>query len=540
MHSTNIEERLNIIEARLAIIESKIDSAPTPESLSSATSQLSEEVRATKQIQTSKSGNWLGFIATICFILAAGLIIKLSIESGWLTVDRQLGLPILFGLALIGAGLALLKTDRNYASLLPAAGLIIFYITAFSAHRFYFLISFQTTIALTAVITGLSIWFYIKIKHDIYAVIAALIAYIGPSLLHHNGNLIFILYFSIICSLTFSTFSIWIQSRTLTVISAYLAILDTAFIGFNLGQNILISVVLGLHFFIFSMGTYFHTQLTHHNLTEKESWSFFPVLLVFYAMEYYFIDKSYYVLAPWVSLCFAGLLICLYLSAKKWFPERSFNSQEMILAFTTVVCFHSIYLELLPIEIRPWLFILIIIGFCYVFKTYHPKITRAYVIPLIALFTVMGMEYISMITHLVAGLSLPWIIVSATAFVSLWTMILFYRDDLVKNDENIYLFTLAATHLLGISGFYQLTVNYGSLAISVSWLFYAACVVDIAYLRKDKIMAKSALIILVIATGKALLYDVSATPTATSILCLLLTGIVLYISGFFIRKMTGH
>lgn len=52
-------------------------------------------------------------------------------------------------------------------------------------------------------------------------------------------------------------------------------------------------------------------------------------------------------------------------------------------------------------------------------------------------------------------------------------------------------------------------------------------------------MARSALIVLSFAAGKVLLYDASSTPTVVRILCLLMTGVVLYGSGFLIRKIAG-
>ncbi len=292
MDFNKIVERLSSIEERLSIIESKLELSPQANWVEPEETELTRQAgEASRFIQSTKAGNWLGIVAVICFVLAAGFIIKLSIQSGWLTPQRQLVLAILFGISLVLLGIKLLNTDRSYASLLPAAGAIILYLTAFAAYRLYFLISFQTGIVLTSIISGLCIWLYIKIKHDLYAITAAIGAFLAPIVLELDHNAIFSLYYYIICSLTFATLSIWVQSRTLTVISAYLAILVTSYIGFQLDQDLLIAVVLASYFFIYTLGTYFYTQLTGKQLTEKEAWSLFPVLLIFYAMEYYFIDR---------------------------------------------------------------------------------------------------------------------------------------------------------------------------------------------------------------------------------------------------------
>ncbi len=91
----------------------------------------------------SKPGNWLGIIGVLCFVLAAGFIIKLSIETGWLTPARQIGIAVLFGLSLIAVGFRLMKSDRGYASLLPAAGIVVLYLSAFAGHLLYQLVTLE-------------------------------------------------------------------------------------------------------------------------------------------------------------------------------------------------------------------------------------------------------------------------------------------------------------------------------------------------------------------------------------------------------------
>ncbi|WED42499.1 DUF2339 domain-containing protein [Legionella cardiaca] len=530
MDSVGIEEQLKALENRLAALEHqlKIDRPALevkPVPLFSTTSP-----------SKAKSGNWLGLIAIICFIVAAGFIIKLSVDSGWLSPTRQIGLAGLFGFVLIGTGFILLNADRKYASLLPAAGIVILYLTTFAAHRFYLLISFQTAIAITVLISTLCIWLYVRIKHDLYSILTAIGAYTAPPILGFDITTIFSLYYLIVCSLTFATISIWVQSRTLTMISAYLAILTTAMVGFKLNQDMLIAVVLALHFIIFSLGTYFYTQTTKQYMTETEAWSFFPVLIIFYVMEYYFIDHSYPQWAPWVSLAFAAFLLSLYLSAKKWFPNQSLNSQSVILAFVTIVTFHSLYLELLPATMRPWLFVLIIGVYLLFPVTFKKGRNRIFIIPSFAIFLILAIEYLVMLSHLLLeNFEVYWFGVSTASFLSLWSLLLFDKK-LAQKEEQGYLL-LGAAHLLGITGLYQLMTDYGSLAVSASWLFYAVLVIVFAVIRRDKVMARSALIVLGFAAGKALLYDASSTPTIIRILCLLLTGIVLYGSGFLIRKI---
>src|SRR4051812_15840209 len=194
----NLEERLEALEARLNALETFLD---LPRRTSEPETQAEVPPPAPPPIepqpprpaafvrQPARSGNWLGIIAVICFVLAAAFIVKLSIESGWLTPARQIGLAALLGVTLIGAGLALRRADRAYASLLPGAGVVILYLAAFTAHSVYKLIAFDSALVVTTLVSALCVWLYAQIRHDLYAFIAATGAYLAPVILGLPGDL---------------------------------------------------------------------------------------------------------------------------------------------------------------------------------------------------------------------------------------------------------------------------------------------------------------------------------------------------------------
>lgn len=488
-------------------------------------------------------GNWLGVTAVFCFVLAAGFIIKLSIESGWLTHEKQIGLAILFGFALIAAGLATAERDREYSSLLPGAGVIVLYLAVFAAHRFYSMIPFEQAMVLVSAVSGLCIWLYTRIREDVYPVTAAIGSYLAPVIMGLGSFTVFTVYYYLLCSLAFATISVWVQSRALTLVASCLAIVMTAFIGLGLDRDILIASMLAVNFLVFSTGTYLYTMVAGTPLTEKEANWFFPALVIFYAMEYHYLHRIQPDLAPWLSLGFAAFLIGLYLSVKKWFPEGGIASGPMIVAFAAIVCFHSFYLEILPDDIRPWLFVAIalvaaVYGVSFAVGAGAPDIRNSlYIIPVVAVFGILAIEYVGMAWHLLSGKETGWLAVSMWSVGSLWVFI-FSRGAEVKEREG-YVLLLSSAHLLAILAFYRLTTDISSLAVSASWLVYAVAVITFAFNRKDEAMAKSATFVLGFAAGKALLYDAASAPTVVRITCLMLTGAVLYGAGFFFRMISA-
>ena len=550
------ESRLKSIEERLARLEKTLGLAkpetapapapaapppppPQPAAISAAlpVSFAGAPRPAAAAPGTRSGGNLLGIVGVICFVLAAGLIIKLSLDSGWLTPPRQIGLALLFGLGLVVAGFALMGADREYASYLPAAGIIVLYAAVFAAHRLYNLLPFESAISLSAMVSGLCVWIYTRIREDVYPVTAAVGSYFAPAILNLGAGSVFAVYYYLLCSIGFAVISIWVKSRTLTVVSAYLAMLMTALAGIELKDDRLAATMLGLNFIILSAGVYFYTVQNKTPLTERESASMLPALLFFYAMEYYFIDRLLPGLAPWLSLGFAGLLLGLYLAAKARFPEGKMGSEGMILSFITVVCFHSFYLELLPVGVRPWMFVAITAFFCIPDVKLRGGAGGAWRIPALGLMAVLAIEFFSMVSHLLAGTDGSWLAVSLFSVVSLWILIAFRGDDLAGTDG--YGPLLGAAHLLAVLGLYRLTKDAGSLEVSISWLIYAVAVIAYAFSRKDETLARSAVFVLAFAAGKALLYDAASAPTVVRIVCLLLTGAALYGSGFFLRKIAG-
>lgn len=551
-----LEDRITELEQRLAtlslspnvsIAKAQCDSVRSPSYSNQTwddlapqlTPKIIEGPAGDKAVPESiKSGNWLGIIAAICFVFAAGFFIKLSIETGWLTPERQVLIAAVFGLILIASGIFLPTTFKEYASLLPAAGIIILYLSVFSSYLFYGLVSFKTALMMTNLICALCIGLYYKFHHDLYAIVAAIGAYLTPIILNLNYSSFFTIYYYICCSLAFAVISIWTKSRIMALVAAYLAILSTFVVGLSLQQNIIVAVGLAVHFIIFSISAYFYSVCNKAKLSENESWAFFPVLTLFYGLEFYLIDSVYPTLAPYLSLLFAAVLMGLYYLTKKCFPNQEIKSKSMIYGFTSLVLFHSVYLEIIPLEIKPWLFSLIVLAFAFLPKTKLATTSHKILyIPVIMMVLIALLEYVHLMVLLLMNTYTSNSMLAAWAgIICLWIAIQQHYASTYKKEEYGTVF-LGCAHLLTIMTLYQLADPYGSLAVTSFWLLYAIAVLGVAYYFKDKLMAHSALLVLGLSAGKALLYDTSMTSTVVQILCLFFTGIVLYAAGLLMKKI---
>jgi hypothetical protein len=485
--------------------------------------------------ETVSSVNWLGAISVICFVLAAAFIIKLAVDSGWLTPARQIGLAAVMGIALIGAGLRLMRFDRGYASLLPGAGIIILYLTAVAARSYHHLIGFETALAAVAVISAFTIWLYTVIEHEVYPITAALGAYVTPFLFGADpAQLEFILYYHVACSISFATISIWLESRLLAVIAAYLAIGVTSALSSSASMDPTFIWVMLAHFAIFAFASVIHSVQTRRPMTAKDAWAYFPVLLIFYAGEYALISKLNPSVAPYVSLGFAAVLIALYFAGRAGLQEKSLESIGVVSAYASVVLFHSFYLELLSDAWKPWLFPLIVAAVS-LRKPRAQKLSDEEMIPALAIGAIVAIEFFRIVFAIVDGhADANLVAVSFAAPLSL--AFLFWQQRKVRSSTEL-LPVLFMAHGLTILAVYNIARQFGSLAVSGAWLAYSVLIMGFGFTLRDKVAAKSALATLGLAAAKALLYDASMAPAPVRIACLLVTGLVLYGCGFLLKQI---
>jgi len=121
MSLNELENRIAATEARLARLEALLSqkaaqapAAPRPQQPAAAPAARAN-VRTAPAPQSHKEsqliGNILGWGGAIALLLAASYLIRLAIDSGWLTLIRQVACSAVFGLLLIGFGFALRKNQ---------------------------------------------------------------------------------------------------------------------------------------------------------------------------------------------------------------------------------------------------------------------------------------------------------------------------------------------------------------------------------------------------------------------------------------------
>ena len=402
----NVEERLAALEKRLALIEDRLDvrfvwpessrtMSPQPESAPAQAQQAqpppirpqrpqqqaqapitqplaarsavtgesalaraaAARVQATAPGSSSFATSILGWGGGAAFVLAAAYLIRLGIDSGWLTPLVQIATAVAGGLLLIVAGIRLRDSNPRYASYLPACGIVILFLSIYGAQLFYGLISAKTATLFVIGVCVLSLWLCRVFESDLYALFAVAGSYSAPFLLASAGSSItdLVIYYSA-WSVVFSIYAIWCGRRLIYLLALYLALTGFDAIWQTHAPKEWIAALSfqTVQFVIFGIATVAFSVRRKQPLDEAVAMLHLPPLLLFYALQYVVLDQHVPGLAPWISFASVAAVGLLYVVARRLSREPLPGGELLLWCYLAVVLFHAGYLEAWPRDWAPW------------------------------------------------------------------------------------------------------------------------------------------------------------------------------------------
>lgn len=348
-----LDTRLSRIERQLGVREEMKTPPPPIPKIEVKVKEKEKEKEKEEEIEQEKNpsshSNLLGIVGVACLILAMILLIKFSIDSGWLTPVRQLILATLFGCSLIAAPLTLKQlSDKAYISMLPAGGVVILHLTNYGAIFYHQLLNPLIGIIAVWAIGFVSIWLLNKFRHDLYGILAIGGTYLGSALLKLSfPSLIPVAINVIAWDIIFTMLAIRMRNRLLICISAYFSLavvalyqgLDSASV---LNGSYAFALIQLLQIMVYSIGLSRYSIENKSPMTEKEAWQIFPVYLFFYGLEFSLFDSIYPLAATIFSIAFSLSILGFYSATRKKSGEK-FSSSHPIYTLVAIMLLHSIY-----------------------------------------------------------------------------------------------------------------------------------------------------------------------------------------------------
>ncbi len=493
----------------------------------------------------------LAIIGSICFIFASAFLIKLAIDSGWLTPIRQVGFSGLIGFALIAVGFLNIKKDSAYFSQLPAAGVVVLYMTVFGGALYHGIFDEMTAMYLAVGVSAIAIGLQIQLKQDIFVFIAITGTYAIPGILGiQSGPGVDRALFFLLWNVVFITLSILQRQRIFMLLAAYFAIgifvanHPATFSKTDLAANLQAALNCFLQLALFAAGTSLFSLKNRMPLTQMESWACFPILLFVYGIEYTYIHRVYPEAVNWIALGVGAGLFLLFEFTKRSAKNLVFVSGPVFHAFLAIVIFHSFYLNILPDQWRPWFGLMTFGGLAAI--SFRPSFQKEeYRFSLLILLAVVAIEYLTVATATGQKPEGGWVLQNLLYASALGSGYILTRSKtpgphasqasklmLTLANVQATIFLTRSIHLLSLRLEFR---SMASFAISASWTMFAIALLMISLRRKDATLAYSSLAVLAISVVKVFLLDMSGVGTIARILSLLTLGAAMYLGGYLFR-----
>jgi uncharacterized membrane protein len=560
---TSIDDRLAAIEARLERLERDSGStrpAPQPERAAAAAGELSAARGARGPAPAERRDPWavfehhapgsaarrahagplpitqiLGWTGATAIVLAMAYLVRLALDTGWLTPERQLALAVLTALALIGAGLWLRHADRVYASLLPAGGLVILFLAIYGAHLYYHFIEAPAAEGLVVLTCVGTLWLGRLFASELYALFAVLGSYSAPFLMPavYGSVIDLVIYFSA-WSCVFCAYAIWIGNRRPYLLAAYLALL-----GFNILWRGVASAEWAaalsfqvIQFGIFLGGAVSFSVVRMQPMSRGEAFVHLPLLLIFYALQYELLNDHLPAFAPWIALVSAAVVLLAYELAKHFMKLPLESGAMLVGAYAALALFHAGYMELVPGELAPWVALLLMPAVAVYLRLagHIAGITW----PMRALVGVIfALNYLRVVV--VADVD---VVPGHDVLALLYAAELYAAYHLTRGKAVVQAFSVPALyvgHIAMLGAAVQ--VFDGRLAVSAAWGAVGLACLALAFRLRDRVLGKSSLIVFAASAVKVFIFDLSNAAPLVRIGSLLILGGTLYIGGWMYKRV---
>lgn len=541
---SSLESKVDAIQGKLELTTPKPPTAsPPPYSPQSTPTQkpiLREPPRFQSNSEThsvSSAGQILGYAGVACLFFATVLLIRLSIDSGWLTPLRQLALAGVFGAILIGLPFLKVFKDRSYMNQLPALGIVVFHLTIYGGVFYHKLIDPEVGLLLISGVGILSLMLLEQIHEESYVLVSVFGTYLGAVFLKGGfSNTMGFFHFIMIWNLIYIAYSIYSGERKIILLASYMSIglVGIKVMSVNPSSELHIQAAAAqmIQFLCFLIGSVLFSKIKKQPLTYQESWAFFPLILFFYGLEYDLLDKIGPDLATAFSVALAGIIFLAYRIGGK--SEEELDSAGVTYTTVATLLAHSIYCVRLTDEMKiltPLIFFILAFGSqgSLRLKKFQGLLT---VIGLMSLYS-FGLIFIGN-----PSIHQNFLILSGGMY-GLLMLILVFRS--LKNEVGMKAIALVFAHSQILLAIYRMTWKSTLLSIDRSfiapfWIFYAFIILFFALKQKDTTLGKSAFPVIALGLLRFLVVDFERLASGSRILALGAMGALIFASGYIYKK----
>jgi uncharacterized membrane protein len=484
------------------------------------------------------NGMLLALAGIGCVIVASILLVKFSIDSGWLNPSRQVVLASLLGLGLIVTPHVRNFSDKTLIGFLPATGVIVLHLTVYGAVFLHHLASPLLGIVCISIIGFISIILMNEYKDITYAAISVVGTYVGAMFFHEAFDSLWVMaLFILMWDGIFCYLAIAMEKRVLILISSYLAIfLGIQYYLHSAVPTVQIAwplfIVQFLQGLAFCGATAAYSRKHNVNLKAEESWAFFPLLVLFYGQQSLLLKSIDNTLCIWFGILFSTILFSLYHLVRRSMKKAQLESGVMIHTLCALIITHSVYLELLP-EFQTIVSLLALIGLMIFGEELNKQKEYKGVLAIIVLCVTFNAGMV-----LLGSFTVDQDILFGSLYTLLGLCVYFYaqhsgKTSLTTQHKNMILLFANAQALVVL---YRLKVYMGAGSVAPLWIAYAFGLMAYAWKWKNFSLAQWSLPIIIISIGRFVVLDFAHLGTLERIVSLFVMGGLIFAGAYIYRQ----
>lgn len=537
----DLESRFQAIENRLSAIESGLDIPPAKIGIEQAGPAAALPRRGRHKLFSITSV--LGWSGSSALVLAFVSLIRLALDNGWLSPERQIGLAVIGGVLLIAAGLSLRNYDIRYAAFLPAGGVVTIFLAIYGARAQSGLIGTEAAMAWMIVVSAISLWIGRLFVSDFFALLAAVGTFSIPLLIPNSfGTPTDVIIFFTISSILYSSYAVLIGQRLHYLLALYFSLLSFKYLaGTLVGLDWQASSLFYLaQLIIFSIAAAAYSIRHMEPITEEAALAHLPALLIFYSLEYSILKQNLPEFAAWIVIIAAVALIGLYVIVKERLHKILPGGRFLVSTFAALVLLHAGYFESTPEAWSPWVALVAVLGTVFFCK--HQKVVLSWPIWL-AVGIVVVDNFFSIVTQtyssdVVAAQALPF-------GYSLTFYLAFYAlrgtkgtgaemADAYSTVGILHVALLYAGHIAAMAAFVHMYGN--QFPSTILWAILGIGSLILSVKSNLRILGQSSLLIFIASCIKVLLFDLYDSAPVIRIGSFIVLGGALYMGGWLYKK----
>ncbi len=554
MEPAQIEKRFADIEARLALVEVLFSKPPAPAAGATAGAGAPSPAQTPRAVaaqaaravapraapreseeRPSSVTSLLGWGGAAALVLAAAYLIRLAVESGWLTPMRQVAFATLGGLAMIVAGFVLRGMNRQYAGVLPAGGVAILFLCIYGAHLFYGFIDPASATAAVVLVCLLSLWLCRVFESDLYALFAVAGSYSAPVLISGVPSITDLAIYFSAWGVVFSVFAIWHGRRLIYLLALYLAlvIFDFMFRGKAPDAWVAALAFQTIQFAIFGTATALFSIRNQSPLDQPSAMAHLPPLLLFYFLQYALLKRYMPEVAPWIAVGSGVVVAGLYAAARAALQRPLPGGELLLWTYVALVLFHAGYIESVPHAWAPWVAFLIVPVVAVATMRTEGSLEATTWPVWLAGILIFAINYLRVVFD-VDVQSTPgraWLAVAYAA--QLYVGYYFLRGR--GSPKALATLLLYLGHICAMAAALHLVDE--RIVESTVWGIIALVCLGVSLAQRDRVLGQTSLFVFGAAAVKVLLYDLGGASPMIRIISLVVLGVTFYLGGMLYQRM---